>query len=146
MNAAPPWLWSGPRCPCAWSNADVAYLRVGQFSNICGRSYLYRYQAPYEVCSVLLCKRTASSSHTRLRRSPDAPLTPSWRTTLKPTPAQSSGMRPKTHEASINWLMVFVVAVVAFGLVLLVTDEFGAAAVEYQHSQGTTAIQLAGFS
>jgi hypothetical protein len=34
-------------------------------------------------------------------------------------------MRPHVRDARVNWSMVFVLIVVAFGILLLVTGEFG---------------------
>jgi hypothetical protein len=35
-------------------------------------------------------------------------------------------MRPRGHESRVNWMMIFVLIVVAFGGLLLVTGKFGA--------------------
>lgn len=48
---------------------------------------------------------------------------------MKPTKAPSfpSPMRLKNKAPSVNWMMIFVLAVVILGIVLIATGEFGAA-------------------
>lgn len=48
---------------------------------------------------------------------------------MKPTnaPNLNAPMRLKNRVPAVNWMMIFVLAVVIFGIVLIATGEFGAA-------------------